>query len=254
MPICKLCQLEKPLQDSHIVPEFIYKWGGLYNEAKHVMMGINGAGCRGWKPLQKGVREHLLCQECERLLNEWYEKPFQRGWFEERPLPRTMGIGDIFDGAWDYASFKLFHLSILFRCGVSTLQTFEEVSLESHEGCLRNMLLSQDPGKADNYPIFGNVVINNCGEVERRIISRPIRKRYDGHIAYEQIYAGVRWCISVSSHLNPDFCQGGLQPDGRMALLAVDWKDIGVLQDAGKLLSQENQRGCVSNTYKQDLT
>ena len=66
MPTCRLCHRDKALRFSHIVPEFLY--ADLYNEKRH-MMGINGRGTKGWKPLQQGIREHLFCERCEQHFN-----------------------------------------------------------------------------------------------------------------------------------------------------------------------------------------
>jgi hypothetical protein len=46
----------------------------------------------------------------------------------------------------DYAMFKLFHLSVLWRAGVSTREEFRNVKLGSHEDVIRQMLLRDDPG------------------------------------------------------------------------------------------------------------
>ncbi len=77
MPICRLCNNERVLRNSHIVPESLYS--NLYNEKGH-MMGINGFGSKGWKPLQQGIREHLFCEACEQHFNEHFEKPFRKQW------------------------------------------------------------------------------------------------------------------------------------------------------------------------------
>lgn len=56
------------------------------------MLGINGRGRLGRKFLQKGLREPLLCEGCEQFLNDNYEKPFKRYWFDQKPLPRSLGV------------------------------------------------------------------------------------------------------------------------------------------------------------------
>jgi len=209
----------------------------LYND-DHKLMGISGQGRKGWKPLQKGIREYLLCGGCEQHLNDEYEKPFLKQWTVDSPLPDRIEKDAAHTGSYDYRTFKLFHLSILFRESVSALPTFAEVRLGKHEQRIREMLISDDPGQGWEYPVLGFAVLNKRGEVERRFISRPISGRYDGHLAYGQIYGGAMWWISVSSHRNELFCRAGLQPTGRMMFVAEPWNEIGVLQDASRALNR----------------
>lgn len=230
---CRLCLNDRKLCDSHIVPEFLY--GDLYDD-NHKMMGINGLGNRGWKTLQKGIREQLLCIDCEQRLNDKYEKPFRKQWLEDLPLPDRIARDAAHTVIYDYRSFKLFHLSILFRASVSSLPTFQDVNLGVHEERIRKMLISESPGQDWEYPILACAVLNGRGEVEKRLISRPISGRHEGHMAYGQIYGGAMWWILVSSHRNGLFCRAGLQPSGQITMIAEPWNEIGVVQDASSAL------------------
>jgi hypothetical protein len=201
-------------------------------------MGITGHGNKGWEPLQKGLREYLLCSDCEQHINEKYEKPFLKQWTDVSPIPDKIEKDATFVGNYDYRTFKLFHLSILFRASVTTVPTFAEVCLGKHEQRIRELLLADDPGKDWEYPIVGFAVLNWHGKVERRFISRPILGRYEGHITYGQIYGGVMWWILVSSHRNDAFTHAALQPSGQMTFIAESWGEIGVLRDASRALNQ----------------
>lgn len=237
MAMCRLCGEDRNLCNSHIVPEFLY--GNLYNDS-HKLMGITGLGSKGWKPLQKGVREYLFCSECEQHLNDRYEKPFLKQWTVDSPLPDRMARDSVYSATYDYLTFKLFHLSVLFRSSVSSLSTFQEVNLGAHEKRVREMMLSADPGDHSEYPILAFVVLNGRGNVERRLISRPICARYAGHRTYGQIYGGAMWWISVSTHRNDIFSRCGLQPSGHITMVAEPWNEIGVVQDASKALRRAN--------------
>lgn len=64
--ICALCDQEKALLESHIIPKFVFRW----------MKRTGGTGyLRGTKNidvrLQDGFKKRLLCTECELLLNGW---------------------------------------------------------------------------------------------------------------------------------------------------------------------------------------
>lgn len=235
MPLCRLCHLDRELRNSHIVPEFLYKDFDLYN-TKGYLMAINGLGNRGWKALQNGAREHLFCEECEQHFNECYEKPFRAQWVKAVPLPNPWNVEGIRWARFDYASFKLFHLSVLFRASVSSLPTFAAVSLGSDEEKLRELLLSQNPGMPSQYPIFGHAVIHH--ETKRLIpmVSQAVQASFEGHPCYGMLYGGVQWWVCVSAHRNVEFERAGLQPDGRMPFGAIPWNEVTVMQSAAEAL------------------
>jgi hypothetical protein len=233
MAICRLCQNERELRNSHIIPEFLYD--DLYNDNNQIM-GINGIGNRGWKPLQKGVREYLFCEDCEQHFNEYCEKPFKAQWIDASLLPKVLNLNDIHWLSLDYASFKLFHLSIFFRASVSSLPSFSAVSLGPHEEVVRKLILSRDPGPSTKYPIFAYAVVHHQTHAIVPIISQAEHSLFGGHRCYGMIYGGVHWWCSFSSHRNWEFERAGLQPDGRMPFSAVPWNEVSVVQSAANAL------------------
>ncbi|GAA0704581.1 hypothetical protein [Dokdonella soli] len=239
MAMCKLCRLDKPLCQSHIYPEFLY--ATLYNDDGR-MMGITGVGRRGWTLVQKGLRDELLCRECEALLNERYEIPFQQQWTNRYPLPERANEGEMFYAQFAYATFKLFHLSILFRAAVSSHPMFGVVTLGKHEDIIRRMILGGDAGRVDRYPIFATALINGRAEIERRLIAAPTLTRVGGHRIYGFTFDGVLWWYSVSSHRNLEFERGGLQGNGAMAFYVSPWHEHAVTQAAAKALRNPRQR------------
>lgn len=238
MSQCRLCHTDRPLRNSHIVPEFLY--ADLYNSKGHAV-AINGLGNRGWKALQHGAKEHLFCETCEQHFNKYFEEPFLEQWVKATPLPDPWDIEDIHWVRLDYSSFKLFHLSVLFRVSVSSLPSFAAVALGPHEENLRQLLLSLNPGDAWQYPIFGQAIIHH--ETKRLIpmVSRATRSSYGGHRCYGMIYGGVQWWVSVSSHRNREFENVCLQPSGLMPLHGVPWNEIPVIQDAAQALRRPRQ-------------
>ena len=234
---CVLCRQDRTLCKSHIVPEFLYKH--LYNDGRK-LMAISGKGNKGWKPLQKGVRDRLLCLDCECKINDYYEKPFLKQWESTSPLPHEIGLDDIYNRCYDYTTFKLFHLSILFRASVSSLPSFRATNLgKKHEQRIRDMLLNKEPGRNSEYPIIGLVVVSKNGFREQRFISVPFPSRYANHNIYGQVYGGVGWWISVSSHKNTEFQQLGLQENEEMRFYSVDLDSLPQAKLAGMLLRKE---------------
>lgn len=233
MPTCRLCHKTRELRNSHIVPEFLY--GELYNDKGH-LMGINGRGNRGWKSLQKGISEHLFCETCEQHFNEYFEKPFRAQWVAAAPLPNPWNASDVHWVNVAYDSFKLFHLSVLFRASVSSLPTYAEVSLGPHEEKLRRMLLDRDPGEHTRYPIFGYAVIHHKTNRLIPLVSQAQRSSFGGHRCYGMMYGGVEWWVCVSSHRNIEFERGSLRADGCMPFHAVPWNEVSVVQSASNAL------------------
>jgi len=71
--ICKLCLHEKELRHSHILPEFMYQ--NLYDQAPKrfytLTVNLDKAEESKKKIEQKGIREYLLCGDCEVQLSKF---------------------------------------------------------------------------------------------------------------------------------------------------------------------------------------
>jgi hypothetical protein len=63
---CKLCLKERELQESHIVPSFVYKWMKETSATGYMRFGQAPN-----KRSQDGYKARWLCCECEQLLNVW---------------------------------------------------------------------------------------------------------------------------------------------------------------------------------------
>jgi hypothetical protein len=238
MLVCRLCREPRELRNSHIVPEFLY--ADLYNDRRH-LMAISGHGNRGWKALQQGAREYLFCEECEQHFNKYYETPFLAQWVKAAPLPNPWNVEGVYWGCFDYASFKLFHLSVLFRTSVSSLPMFSAVSLGPHEEKLRELLVSRNPGEYWQYPIFGHAVVHHETRKLVPLVSQAIRSSFEGHRCYGMIYGGVQWWMLVSSHRNRGFEAVCLQGTGEMPFEGVPWNEVTVIQSAADALRRARQ-------------
>ena len=68
---CKLCYEDKELQNSHIIPKFVYNW------MKQTGTGRFRQGLNINKPIQDGIKEFLLCRDCELKFSkreDWFKK------------------------------------------------------------------------------------------------------------------------------------------------------------------------------------
>jgi hypothetical protein len=233
---CALCGQSKKLCRSHIIPDFLY---GPVRNAERKMSTITGRGRHKRGIIQDGLVEDLLCEHCEHLLNTQYEQPFHIFWFGKgKQLPENIGADGVTISYIDYARFKLFHLSVLFRCSLSRLPEFAQVQLGPHEQRMRDMLLQGNPGHRGEYPIQGYVLVRG-GVPEWRMIAAPLKYRFDGHKVYEMVYGGCIWHCVVSSHSTPGLVDASLQPSGVMHLLPERWDETNVVRTAARRLRQQ---------------
>ncbi len=232
---CQLCEQNNILRNSHIIPEFLHK--PLY-DSKSRMAGITGKGGKKWEFLQMGLREKLLCADCEQFLNTNYEQPFHKFWFEGKVLPDHFDSNYITVDCIDYPSFKLFHMSILFRASVSTLSTFSHVKLGPHENKLKKMLKTKTPGPSDKYPIFACAVVDNSKTVMYGLITNPIKYRFDKHIAYGMVFGGCMWRYIVSNHRCNTIIPYSLTDSGSLTITPYSLHKLDDIQDAVRALQR----------------
>lgn len=219
---CALCQKEKALCSSHIIPEFLFK--PLYDE-KHRALSLR-SGVVGPRQIQQGLREDLLCQECEGHLSR-LETYFANVWYNPPKLPRTLDGPVVTVPGLDYTQFKLFHLSILWRAGVSSLPAFQSTQLGPHEAILRRMLLDLDPGPVRSYPIFGAVLTGpKSKDLCAPSIMSPIRHRIEGLNLYVLAFGSCTWQYYISSHRRTSVDEFALTEAGDMVLVVADMTEF----------------------------
>jgi hypothetical protein len=213
---CRLCLRERELLDSHIIPEFLYRPG--YDD-KHRMEVLEESRPSP-RLIQKGLRQELLCQQCENLLANTYEDYFSSLWYLRGTLPDSSDGSNVHLDKLDYTQFKLFHLSILWRASISTLAPFSQVSLGISEETLRLMLLNSQPGTKDDFQIFGVLLLfPGSTQVLDGLISSPTVQVYNGHRLYMFTFGGCVWHYYESSgEPNDLFAQIALTPAGSLTL------------------------------------
>jgi hypothetical protein len=193
---CRLCGKVRPLCRSHIVPEFAYE--PMKNE-NNQMLAVG----RNVKKVQTGYFEKLLCQECEALLSA-YESTFKQTWMntippnftrlKTRPLEDAIRVE-----IPDYASFKLFHLSVLWRAAVSSGFKVPHITLGPYDSEIAAMILNRDLGQPGDFPFLGFLSI----DWEKRPVGTvcPLAKgtgRFEGHHFYLMSYAYCDWTFIIA--------------------------------------------------------
>jgi hypothetical protein len=225
---CRLCLSVDNLQKSHVLSEFLYK--PLYDEkhrasvAKITRDNHGSVTDIGDETIQKGLREELLCNNCELLLCKWEHYTSQvfkclDEFFSSGTLPinahfcavtRTQPDGLVLTECTgiDYKKLKLFLLSIVWRASIATGEAFKETSLGPHEEKMRLKLLSEDPGDMLEYPVLIARYWTQSG-LEKHFMSTVERGRIDGSSFYRFLAHGYSFNIFISTHALPVIVKAG---------------------------------------------
>lgn len=212
---CALCLQEVQLRRSHIIPEFLYET--LYDD-KHRLQVLSIIPEQSSWHEQKGLRERLLCEACEQRLSVWerYASLVLKGGI---PLTYQTEGNIVHIANLDYAQFKLFQISVLWRAGVSSLPFFERVQLGKHAETLRLHLLAGDPGSSVRYGCF-MFGLKHEAQVFTGVIMQPGKVHLSGHTAYRFVFGGFLWAMLASSHdLSAPLNQCTLSATGETVLL-----------------------------------
>ena len=142
---CQLCGGRSPLQVSHILSKFIHKPLKAGNGRMYVLSSDPN---QRTYTIQDGVKEKLLCVDCEQKRSRW-ETYFSNKW-HRRELEGNTSPYQI--TGLDYAKFKLFLLSTLYMAHLSSHGLFKDVKLDPDSFLkLRRMLQNGDPGEPDEF-------------------------------------------------------------------------------------------------------
>lgn len=220
--ICRLCHGIKPLRRSHIIPAFLYS--SMYDE-KYRFHILSTDQEQKNRPAQIGVREKLLCEDCEQKLSKWerYASHVLSGGtaIVTKQEGRLLHLSEL-----NYRSFRLFQLSVLWRASISTDGFFKNVTLGIHEEKIRGLLMSSDTGSSWQY---GCVM---CGLIADKavltdLMIQPDRIKLHGHTAYRFVFGGFMWIYLTSNHTPPTPIQSAfLSPAGKMTILMKDIESV----------------------------
>lgn len=225
--ICHLCKNKSELRNSHIIPEFVYKM--LYDD-KHKFHVLSTQDKRPRPMEQKGIREKLLCGDCEQKLSvfEKYAREVILGGVEitVENKGNLTKISDI-----NYQKFKLFQMSILWRASISSHQMFSRVSLGRHEEIIRKMIHEDDPGNQLDYPCLVYGLASDKG-IQSNLIDQPRKLKIEGHTTYRFVFSGFMWSFYVSSHkFLPWYKEAVLSEAGEIVIGKGAFEELVDIQD-----------------------
>jgi len=217
---CLLCHKSSELCNSHIVPEFFYEQMKLY-DPKHRFNVLSTEPDKHRPTEQKGIRERLLCKQCEVKLSVW-EDHARRVLYGGECIEITTNDPKGIECTVDYAKFKLFQLSILWRAGISSHDGFSSVNLGEHEEVLRKMLLDETPGNTEAY---GCVILYSTKhtDITSNMIHCMEMSSVDGVDCVRLLLGGFFWLFFLSeSALDPRQKGLFLQDSRHLRILKTD--------------------------------
>ena len=221
--ICELCLNERELCFSHIIPEFMYL--PTYDENHRAIMTPKGKS----KYEQKGLREYLLCSDCDKtIIGKWetYSSPIVKA---IQDLDITQNGDEFIVPNIEYADFKLFQLSLLWRASIASIQMFEKINIgKYHEEVIRKMLLSKDPSKPDQYGCI-ILVIDNAKQLQKTI-SSPVEDHIDEFTCYRFLTGRIFWLFFLSEAYPRDAGNFFITPGGTLRLLKAPWSEETIIK------------------------
>lgn len=227
---CKLCQLEKKIVKSHILPEFMYQ--NLYDDDPRSFYTLNvdldDISKSSNKIEQKGLREFLLCNQCEGLISKYenyaaetiYAKNKDNKAYILDASKTEDGQYTLYDyEGFSYKEFKLFLLSILWRILIS--EKFTEIKGEEEIlERLRVAILSENPLEYDDFGCLVQVIRYNEDQLASKFILSPYLTKEDESLVINQLVDGFMFSFYFNSkNLDEQKKDFFLKENGKMKII-----------------------------------
>ena len=233
---CRLCKEERPIVKSHVFPEWLY--APLYGK-KRRFFDLRTRKMKRRGTLPKVIQEELLCHECEQRIGKW-EGYAHEVFFGNNPSIKVQDCEDRFViTGIQYAPFKLFQLSLIWRATITSRPEVPTINLGPHAERLRKMLIREQPGERHEYGVMLMIPSPSIQEMMEHSIDPPKRQsgKVYGHTAYTAVFGGLFWTFFVSSHSE------GLQNDmflsrnGRLPVFGFEMPAIEFMREFERYLS-----------------
>lgn len=233
---CALCQREEKLCKSHILSRFLVK--GTYEEEGFAAVKSAIPGQPSYNSQGLGHWERLLCRKCEDRFGVWED--YSRDMLNDTPreCPPELPGCTVLRGI-DYAKFKLFQMSLLWRVSVCRQSFYSRVSLGPIEEELRVMLLGGDPGKPWQFGCFMTAVLMPDGSKAEALVE-PVAGRVNGYWKVKFVAGGYAWVFSVSRRPHSLGATLHLQESGVLIMAVRDLLELGTIAElADRVIKKE---------------
>ena len=209
--LCKLCLLEKVLhKESHIIPRFLIRENLKNENGKLTPISISTKS-NSIKELgqisSNGYSEYnILCIECESKIGFYedyvakiiYTNPSLR----ISPIKTEVNFTNIkatgiqFRNV-DKGKLKLFLLSIIWRCSISTIPDFKDVTLGTYKNKIRELVHSQIDSEPHLFPFMTLNTRENLSWTDDSLIP-PIRERFKNGSYYKMVFGYFIFIVNIS--------------------------------------------------------
>jgi len=239
---CKLCCKEKDLRHSHILPEFMYQ--NLYDTSPKRFYTLNvdldNSANSKRKIEQKGIREYLLCGDCEVQLSKYEnyaaETIYAKNLGNKATIKKANETPDQqyftyeYEG-FSYSDFKLFLLSLLWRVIVSKSFNTPEVDEKIVEE-LRLAVHNQNPLDFDDFGCLLQVIKYKKEQIAGGFILDPFLTKNENSPILNILIDGFMYSFYLNSKQLPsDKKDFFLKKDGTMVILGrVLFTDKGLFE------------------------
>jgi len=209
MKICKFCGHEyHKLANSHIIPEAFYRY--TKNEAKklgmttdHMLMVTN---TKGQFPIRKvwigWYDQNLVCRKCELLFHPYDDYAIKILLNEEvkhMPIIIDGRISGWEIGKYDFAKFKLFIISLMWRLGASEMPQFKKINLGSDLERAKKLLELKNSGCKDEFSFVFARFADLAGKAYFADPHSELKGDIFGDLKFFRIYLGAGYVAYVKT-------------------------------------------------------
>ena len=172
--ICALCQEERELVRSHILPQLLYKHA--FEEDDRII-GIGSVPDQYQPFYYSGIWKYLLCDHCDgKVIGPW-EDYFEKKVLAPSDHVQKCGAGRLEIRNLDYPKVKLFLLSLLWRMSVTSRREFSSVKLDTEdEERIRQRLINEDPGPPHHFACLLLTNPNFATAISKSFLAPSLRK------------------------------------------------------------------------------
>lgn len=237
---CRLCGRRAALHESHVIPKSFFR---SIKRSGPALLAHDDVWVRN-RRTQESWSQRLFCSECEGRISRWegYVVDILRNPARQKAVVRKAPHQWEFFNV-QYAPFRLFQVSLLFRAAISSHIAYEHVRLErAVVGRMQYLLNSGQPPPPDELPCLMEVILSPSkpGALFKEVIGAPRTLTIGKQLYYWFVFGGFCWYF-VFPRLNEaeKHYESYLGSGGYMRLPALEvrehpWLSLAVVKTALK--------------------
>ncbi len=219
---CRLCNEEKPLGDSHIIPKSFFPPKEPGNHRPNRLLS-NKEGVYPKKSPNGVYDQTILCHDCERKFSRFDDYAQKLLLQNEARHSKIEWQGETYGfeiSKYDYDLLKRFFISVLWRASVSSHDFFRRIALGPHEILALQAFKSESPISPQQF----SVILAKFNHPAGKSMLDPYPKKIDG-INYNAFYLGG-YNAWIKTDLRPTlepFSALMLKPDQPLKIISRDF-------------------------------